>query len=185
MDTKSIIHSTSQSIKTTTTSKMELLDNAVTSIGPDNELQSQPIRTQLCSSIEVRVAFILQQETAPVDVSASLDTTTIANSDKNNEERALKASSPNQPFEKICNEDCLSDCAEYKNSGFNKSGVYRIKLSVNRVIEVFCDMETDGGGWTTVQRRVNGAVDFNQPWSSYKNGNAVKKFRKFSVFFGW
>ena len=143
----------------------------------------QWVRTQLCSSIEVRVAFILQQETAPVDVSASLDTTTIANSDKNNEERALKDSSPNQPFEKICNDDCLSDCAEYKSSGFNKSGVYRIKLSVNRVIEVFCDMETDGGGWTTVQRRVNGAVDFNQPWSSYKNGKAVKKFPKFSEKF--
>ena len=133
--------------------------------------------------MEVRYAVILKKETAPVDVSATPDITTIATSDKNNEERALKASPPKQPFEKICNEDCLSDCAEYKRSGFNKSGVYRIKLSVNRVIEVFCDMETDGGGWTTVQRRINGSVDFNQPWNSYKNGNVVKKIKETSAFF--
>jgi len=133
----------------------------------NNQLFALPARVKL------RFVLIQQLETAPVDVSPSLEATTIVNNSKNHDERAAKASPPKQPFEKICNDDCLSDCAEYKRSGFNDSGLYRIKLSVNRVIEVFCDMETDGGGWTTVQRRVNGSVDFNQPWNSYKNGKTV------------
>ena len=31
-------------------------------------------------------------------------------------------------------------------------------------------MTTDGGGWTTFQRRMNGSVDFYVDWESYKKG---------------
>ncbi|XP_021359312.1 ficolin-1-like [Mizuhopecten yessoensis] len=50
------------------------------------------------------------------------------------------------------------------------SGVYRIKTLANKVINVFCDMDTAGGPWTVIQRRVDGGVDFYRNWTDYKNG---------------
>ena len=39
-----------------------------------------------------------------------------------------------------------------------------------RTVSVFCDTQTAGGGWTVIQRRKDGSVDFNRPWSDYEKG---------------
>lgn len=38
------------------------------------------------------------------------------------------------------------------------------------LLQVFCDMETSGGGWTIIQRRKSGLVSFYQDWRQYKQG---------------
>lgn len=35
-------------------------------------------------------------------------------------------------------------------------------------LKAFCDMETEGGGWTLLQKRFDGHVDFHRTWQEYK-----------------
>ena len=35
---------------------------------------------------------------------------------------------------------------------------------------MFCDQTTAGGGWTGIQKRLDGSVDLYCGWTDYKNG---------------
>ncbi|XP_038187928.1 angiopoietin-4 [Arvicola amphibius] len=77
-------------------------------------------------------------------------------------ERTVSLKVPKQLFQ---------DCAEIKRSGANASGVYTIRVAnMTRPLKVFCDMETDGGGWTLIQRRQDGSMSFQRTWEEYKEG---------------
>ncbi|XP_048750406.1 ficolin-2-like [Ostrea edulis] len=50
------------------------------------------------------------------------------------------------------------------------SGKYSVRLRGLGHVTVFCNMETDGGGWTVFQRRMDGSVDFYRNWTDYRSG---------------
>ncbi|KAA0703953.1 Fibrinogen-like protein 1 [Triplophysa tibetana] len=62
------------------------------------------------------------------------------------------------------------DCSELYDRLKPGSGFYRIKpkASVEPFL-VYCDMD-DGAGWTVIQKRINGKVNFERNWEDYKNG---------------
>ena len=83
----------------------------------------------------------------------------------------------NEPIVNCC-------CLGYNNNNYNvkSSGIYTIanfcgvKYSNTRV---YCDTSSGGGGWTVIQRRKGGSVDFkNRDWVKYEDGfgNLDKEF---------
>uniref|UniRef100_A0A452T0T9 Angiopoietin-2 n=1 Tax=Ursus maritimus TaxID=29073 RepID=A0A452T0T9_URSMA len=68
-------------------------------------------------------------------------------------------------------EQVFQDCAEIQRFGANVSGIYTIHVAnMTEPRKVFCDMEANGGGWTLIQRRENGTVNFQRNWRDYKQG---------------
>ncbi|XP_066442641.1 angiopoietin-related protein 5 isoform X1 [Eleutherodactylus coqui] len=67
------------------------------------------------------------------------------------------------------------DCTDIKDYfGTNSkapSGIYIIQPEGTHFqFEAFCDMDYRGGGWTVLQKRIDGVIDFQRTWLDYMDG---------------
>ncbi|XP_068230552.1 techylectin-5B-like [Palaemon carinicauda] len=68
------------------------------------------------------------------------------------------------------------DCQDLFHQGKNVSGIYTIYPNkcgfVGKGLRVWCDMDGEDGGWTTIllRRKLDQQVDFNQGWRYYRLG---------------
>ncbi|CAJ1060869.1 angiopoietin-related protein 4-like [Xyrichtys novacula] len=65
--------------------------------------------------------------------------------------------------------DFGKDCHDLFVQGERASGIYTIQPESSKPFNVFCEM-TSEGGWTIIQKRLDGSQNFNQLWDSYKRG---------------
>ncbi|GAA6234982.1 fibrinogen gamma chain-like [Lates japonicus] len=64
-----------------------------------------------------------------------------------------------------------ADCQDIANKGANTSGIYYVKpAKATEQFLVYCEIDNFGRGFTVIQRRRDGSVDFNKNWIQYKEG---------------
>uniref|UniRef100_UPI003AAC0918 angiopoietin-related protein 2a n=1 Tax=Centroberyx gerrardi TaxID=166262 RepID=UPI003AAC0918 len=65
----------------------------------------------------------------------------------------------------------FKDCLQALEDGHTTSAMYLVKPeNANRLMQVWCDQRHDPGGWTVIQRRQDGSVNFFRNWETYKQG---------------
>lgn len=69
------------------------------------------------------------------------------------------------------NEGPYKDCQHAKDAGHSVSGIYLIKPeNSNGPMQLWCENSLDPGGWTVIQKRTDGSVNFFRNWENYKKG---------------
>ncbi|KAK1329254.1 hypothetical protein QTO34_011434 [Cnephaeus nilssonii] len=65
----------------------------------------------------------------------------------------------------------FKDCQHAKEAGYSVSGIYMIKPeNSNGPMQLWCENSLDPGGWTVIQKRTDGSVNFFRNWDNYKKG---------------
>ncbi|XP_035496176.1 tenascin isoform X4 [Scophthalmus maximus] len=64
------------------------------------------------------------------------------------------------------------DCSQALLNGDTSSGLYTIYLGgdESQLLQVYCDMSIDGGGWIVFLRRQSGRLEFFRNWKNYTAG---------------
>ncbi|XP_067847767.1 fibrinogen beta chain [Heptranchias perlo] len=78
-----------------------------------------------------------------------------------------------RPCTVSCNIPVVSgkECNDIYEKGGATSQLYLIQPDSSKTpYKVYCDMTTAEGGWTLIQNRQDGSVDFGRSWDTYKKG---------------
>ncbi|KAG8013958.1 Angiopoietin-related protein 1 [Nibea albiflora] len=68
-------------------------------------------------------------------------------------------------------EGSFRDCLAAQEAGHSTSGMYLIRPDeAERPVQAWCEQDIDNGGWTVIQSRRDGSVNFFRNWDNYKSG---------------
>ncbi|KAJ8382700.1 hypothetical protein SKAU_G00034780 [Synaphobranchus kaupii] len=98
-----------------------------------------------------------------------------------NDKRMLQARQLSLQLERQCKTSCQDtiqihsttgkDCQDVANKGAKTSGLYFIKpLKAKEQFLVYCEIDSFGSGWTVLQRRRDGSINFSKEWIQYREG---------------
>ncbi|CAK6972388.1 fibrinogen gamma chain [Scomber scombrus] len=98
-----------------------------------------------------------------------------------NERRMADLKQLSIQLQQTCSEPCKdevevqtitgTDCQDVANKGATTSGLYYVKpLKATEQFLVYCEIDSFGRGFTVIQRRRDGSVDFHKDWTQYKEG---------------
>ena len=105
----------------------------------------------------------------------------IQNLISSNERRMVDLKQLSIQLQQKCYEPCTDtveiqpttgkDCQDIANRGGTTSGLYFVKPEkATEQFLVYCEIDSYGRGFTVIQRRRNGKVDFKKDWIQYKQG---------------
>ncbi|XP_028273155.1 fibrinogen gamma chain [Parambassis ranga] len=98
-----------------------------------------------------------------------------------NERRMVDLKQLSMQLQQKCTEPCKdtveiqpttgSDCQDIANKGATTSGLYYVRpAKATEQFLVYCEIDSFGRGFTVIQRRRDGSVDFHKDWVQYKEG---------------
>ncbi|KAI1883681.1 hypothetical protein AGOR_G00234060 [Albula goreensis] len=98
-----------------------------------------------------------------------------------NEKRMVDLKQQSLQLEQMCKKPCQDtvqiqpttgkDCQDVANKGAKTSGLYFIKpAKAKEQFLVYCEIDSFGSGWTVLQRRRDGSVNFYRDWIAFREG---------------
>lgn len=105
----------------------------------------------------------------------------LQNQISSNERRMTELKQLSLQLQQKCNEPCQdtveiqpttgTDCQDIANKGATTSGLYYVRpATATGQFLVYCEIDSFGRGFTVLQRRRDGSVDFRKDWIQYKEG---------------
>lgn len=105
----------------------------------------------------------------------------VQNMVSSNERRMSELKQLSLQLQQKCSEPCKdsveiqpisgTDCQDIANKGATTSGLYYVKpQKATEQFLVYCEIDAFGRGFTVIQRRRDGSVDFKKDWIQYREG---------------